>query len=674
MLRLTFALMLLLPLSAAHAQENSGGLGEIPIQKQLLPYTNPLSQIEEAPAIEEEEVRFQPVDLDDREALERISAVYRTYLNAIESQVEGDPVETERHINDAVTSLHTLMEYYPEIQESRRFVELYRSVIIEYREFYNIEGPLNPVEGDIFEVREELFAELEEWEHGRFDMPENVNFDNTDVPLVQNQQVTRHLVYYTLRRPEVMERWLERSETYFPMMREIFEEEGVPLELIHLSMIESGLVPTARSWAAAVGLWQFIRATGAMYGLEVNWWIDERRDPVKSTRAAARHLRDLYNIWGDWHLALANYNISPRGLRRAINAAGGVEDYWVAYPFLPRETRGYVPGYIAATMVAMNPEKFGFQRNYGGEPWSYDVVEVGGLMPLDKLAEAAGMTTAELRRYNPELLRWATPPGDSYPLKIPSGIRQEFIAAYEEIPREERVENVVVHTVSSGENLGQIARRYGTSVAALFSTNENLSTTIHPGQRIAVPVAGGSMERIAADRPSNAPTSTPAASSQQRAQVQAPPNTTAVNYTVKSGDTVGHIAEWFDVRAMQIRGWNGIGNVIRAGQQLTIHVPSNRIDYYRQMDRLSFSEKQDLQRRQRQGENVYNLVADSGSSSEASSGSSGTRVTNYTVRPNDTLIGIANRFGVSVAEIQRMNNLRGTRIYAGQTLEIRVSR
>jgi membrane-bound lytic murein transglycosylase D len=313
----------------------------------------------------------------------------------------------------------------------------------------------------------------------------------------------------------------------------------------------------------------------------------------------------------------------------------------------------------------MNPEEFGFQSYYGAEPWSYDVAEVAGLMPLDKLAEAAGITIQELRSYNPELLRWATPPGESYPLKIPSGIMEDFLAAYNEIPQEERSQDVAMHTVSSGETLGGIARRYGTSVNALFSTNESLSTTIHPGQTIVVPIQGGAMERISADRPSNSPNANPATRRTQP-QAQAPANTTAVSYTVKSGDTIGHIAEWHDVRAWQIRAWNGIGNIIRAGQNLTIHVPNNRASFYRQMNDLTFSQKEELQRLQRQGQNIYNhsLV------SSSDPGSGGDTVT-YTVQRNDTLTDIARNFGVSVAEIQRLNDLRGTRIYAGQTLEIR---
>lgn len=626
----------------------------------LLPYSNPLTETREKSELSGDIAVQTEMDV---EVLRRISNVYKRHVLAIDAQVQGDLVQAESYINESFAAIQSLMDDYPEIQNNRRFTELYRSVMAEHSEFYGITETRSETEGDIFEIRSELFSENDDWIAEGYAMPENLTINQTQVPLIQNQHVNRHLMYYTLRRPDVMDRWLERSEFYFPMMREIFEEEGVPTELIHLSLVESGLVPTARSWASAVGLWQFIRATGAFYGLEVNWWIDERRDPIKSTRAAARHLKDLYEIWGDWHLSLANYNLSPRGLRRAINAAGGVKDYWVAYPYLPRETRGYVPGYIAATMISMNPDEFGFQRHHGIEPYSFDVVEVDGLMPLEDLAEAAGISLDELRDLNPELLRWATPPGNGYPLKVPSGTMDEFLAAYQEIPQENRVQEIAMHTVSSGENLGYIANRYGTSVRALFESNEGLSSTIHPGQTIVVPVAASSVERISADRPSNQ--AAVASRTQQRApQVKAPANTKSANYTVKSGDTIGHVAEWYDVRAWQIRQWNGISNTIRVGQRLTIHVPQGQTDYYAQVDDLSFAQKQEIERRQRSGENIYNIRFDGSTPSN-----SGTIT--YTVRRNDTLGGIANRHGVTVAQIQSDNNLNGTRIYAGQTLTIR---
>ncbi|MEX0904082.1 MAG: LysM peptidoglycan-binding domain-containing protein [Balneolaceae bacterium] len=648
--------------NTSHAQDQNRIINEVKIPVKLLPYSNPITDSKEEAVAEGQGLSVNEIE---RETLRRISDIYRIQVLSIDAQVQGDLVQAENYINDAFRSIQMLMDDYPEVQSNRRFSELYRSVMAEYQEFYGISEPMNQVEGDVFAIQDELFAEKDDWIAEGYAMPDNLTFNRTEVPLVQNQQVNRHLMYYTLRRPEVMERWLQRSEYYFPMMKEIFEEEGTPTELIHLSMIESGLVPTAQSWAAAVGMWQFIRATGSVYGLEVNWWIDERRDPLKSTRAAARHLKDLHNIWGDWHLALANYNISPRGLRRAINSAGGVEDYWAAYNFLPRETRGYVPGFIAATMISMNPEEFGFQKNYEGERYSYDTVEVDGLMPLEDLANAAGISIQELKDLNPELLRWATPPGDNYPLKVPSGIKNDFLAAYQEIPKDNRASEVAMHTVSSGETLGYIARRYGTSVRALYDSNDGLSSMIRPGQTVVVPVAPGAHGTVSADRPSNSPGSRTVTSSSQSQQVQAPPNTTATTYTVKSGDTIGHIAEWYDVRAWQIRSWNRIQNTIRVGQRLTVHVPNAQKDYYSQINSLAFAQKQDIENRQRQGENILTLRFDG-----AGSGSAGETVT-YTVRRNDTLGAIARRHGVSVADIQRVNNLNGTQIYAGQTLTIR---
>lgn len=637
-------------------------IDEVKIPAKLLPYSNPVTE----PGQNAVSETRRSLDGFEKEVLGRIADIYRIQVLSIDAQVQGDLVQAENYINEAFRSIQLLMDDFPEIQNNRRFSELYRSVLAEYQEFYAISEPMNQVEGEIFAIQEELFSEKDDWIAEGYSLPDNLSFNRTEVPLVQNRQVNNHLMYYTLRRPEVMERWLERSEKYFPMMEEIFEEEGVPTELKHLAMIESGLVPTAQSWAAAVGMWQFIRATGSMYGLEVNWWIDERKDPVKATRAAARHLRDLYGIWGDWHLAMANYNISPRGLRRAIRAAGGVEDYWAAYNYLPRETRGYVPGFIAATMIASNPEEFGFQRNYGGEPFSYDVTEVDGLMPLEDLARAADITIQELRDYNPELLRWATPPGDSYPLKIPAGIKEDFMAAYQEIPRDNRASEVAMHTVSSGETLGYIARRYGTSVRALYDSNEGLSSMIRPGQTVVVPVAPGSMERISADRPSNQGRST-ATATRQRTQAQTPPNSTAMTYTVKSGDTVGHIAEWYDVRAWQIRAWNNVHNTIRVGQRLTVHVPNSQQQFFNQINSLTFAQKQEIERRQRQGENIYSLRFDGSGSGSSSEGD----IITYTVRRNETLTVIARKHGVTVAEIQKENNMNGTRIYAGQSLKIR---
>ncbi len=623
----------------------------------LLTVPNPLENkvIESKP--ERDPITIE-LDSFQKDILRRITDIYQLHVLSLESQLDDNPLEAETHINDAVNASQALLDDYPELRSDRRFVELSRAVISEYRQFYGISESANEAQGEIFAIQEELFADDDAYLNEDFDFPKDVMLTKTDVPLIQNRYVTNSLVYYTLKRPEVMELWLQRSETYMPMIQKIFKEEKVPSELAYLAFIESGLNPNARSWAAAVGMWQFIAATGRVYGLEVNWWVDERRDPEKATRAAARHLRDLHDIWGDWHLAMANYNISPRGLNRAITRAGGKKDYWEAYPYLPRETRGYVPGFIATAMIGLNPEEFGFERKYEGEPYSYDVVEVDGLMPLDALSEATGISVDELKDYNPELLRWATPPGNKYPLKIPTGKKEEFLIAYKEIPKENRAQDMTVHTVRSGESIGLIAQKYGTTVRGIYASNDNLSNVIHPGQKLVIPLPAGSAGKISANRPTNITNTSRSRSTSTRSST--PSNSSKLTYKVKTGDTVGHIAEWYDVRAFEIRAWNGIGNTIRVGQNLTVYVPSKNRDHYSKVNSMSYSQKQELERKQRRGENI--LLA------SASVSSNGYKT--YTVRKNDTLGEIAESFGVSISSLRSLNGISGSTIVVGQVLKI----
>lgn len=627
--------------------------------QRLLPYNNPM---EKNSGLEESPLQPALIQLDSfqKDVMSRVSDIYRIHILSLEAQVNDNPIMAEEHINDAIQASQQLLDDYPEIRNDRRFAELSRIVVSEYRSFYGITENENEPQGEIFTIQQD-FLDDEMTITENFEFPVEATIPKTQVPLFQNSQVNRHLVYYTLRRPEVMETWRERAEVYKPMMDKIFAEEGLPPELVYLAYIESGINPTARSWASAVGMWQFIAATGRVYGLEVNWWVDERRDPEKATRAAARHLKDLHNIWGDWHLALANYNISPRGLNRAIRRAGGVKDYWAAYPYLPRETRGYVPGFIATTLINMSPEEFGFQKRYGQEPYAYDLVEVDGLMPLDALAAAINISTDELKRLNPELLRWATPPGNKYSLKIPVGSKNEFLAAYDNIPKESANQSITMHTVRSGESIGLIARKYGTTVSGIFASNENLSTTIYPGQVLAVPLPAGSTAQLSASRPSNQRNGVTTTRASNRT-VNVPANSSSLTYKVKTGDTIGHIAEWYDVRAWQVRSWNGIGNTIRVGQNLKVYVPNNLKSHYEKVNTLSFREKQNLENQQKRGENIF---ASAGTSSSSNNGAT------YTVRRNDTLSQIAESQGVSISQLRRLNNLSGSRIYVGQILKIK---
>lgn len=589
------------------------------------------------------------------EVLQRIANVYKMHLLAIEAQINNDAVTAESYINDALMAIQNAMNDFPEVQENRKFTELYRTVMTEYQEFYGIDEPVVDIHGDIFAVHEEMFMMENDWFDGNtIVLPEDLTVKKTEVPLIRNRQVNNHIAYLTVRRPEIMENWLTRSVKYFPMMKEIFEEEGVPTELMHLAMVESGLVPVARSHARATGMWQFMRATGAVYGLEVNWWIDERRDPEKSTRAAAQHLRDLKEYWnGDWHMAMANYNVSTRRMLSSVRQADNIRNYWEIYPFLPRETRGYVPGFIAATLIAMNPAEFGFEEAYENDPYEYETVEVMGSIDLSLLAECAGITTQKLQEYNPELLRWATPPGDSpYHLKIPVGTKEMFLANFEHIPEDKKHNNMVIHTVKRGETLGLIANRYGTTVRNMYQINDNLTSIIHPGQELVIPVPEGSAVAIRSDRPSHAQTArTSTAVTSSAAGSNRPANSAAVTYTVKSGDTVGHIAHWFETRSMNVRSWNNIGNTIRPGQRLTLYVPAGKKGYFDRINNLTMAQKQDL--RNNGGSSNHVAVNDSGQ---------------YVVRRNDNLHDLAIKLNTSIQELMRLNGLTSSMIYVGQTL------
>lgn len=502
----------------------------------------------------------------ERELVRRIADVYSLHVSQLQAQLAMDILSAEKYLLESLAALQSIVDDYPEAQTNRRYTELYRTILIEYQSFYGITEPIRDSEGEIFAILEEMFAVQDEFlEKSNLMIPRREEPMPTTVPLILNAQVQSQLVFLTQRRPEIMERWLERSKTYFPMMRRIFKEEGVPLELIHLSMIESGLVPVARSSASAVGLWQFIKATGGSYGLEVNYWVDERRDPLKSTRAAARHLRDLYGIWGDWHLALANYNVSPRRIRSSIQLANGQRDFWAIYPYLPRETRGYVPAFIAATMVAMNPEDFGFTRVHLPEEQLFDVVEIKGSVALSELAKLAGITTEELRTMNPELLRWATPPGPRpYPLKIPVGRKDAFVQEFESIAAT-AINDVTIHTVKRGESLGTIANRYGITVRELVAANDRLGTTIHPGQTLTVPVPAAGDVAIRADTPSRARTAAVSSASSPRVTAS------TATYRVRSGDSLWEIAKRHNMTVNQLKQMNNLrGNTVRPGQVLRV--------------------------------------------------------------------------------------------------------
>jgi len=266
--------------------------------------------------------------------------------------------------------------------------------------------------------------------------------------------------------------WLSRSGKYLDMMKEILRQKDVPENIVFLSLIESGFSPNAYSVAHAAGPWQFIASTAKRYGLEIDWWKDERRDPVKSTGAAADYLKDLHNMFGSWNLAMAAYNAGEGRIQKAMKRSNA-DNYWalLGTSHIKTETKEYVPRFIAANLIAANPQEFGFGDIEYHEPLSFDEVELDSPLDLSVAAECAGTTIEEIKRLNPELRRWCTPPDvSSYALRIPKGTKEHFSEALDSIPENERF-TIERYHVNKGDTFARIAKKTGIPVSTILSLN-----------------------------------------------------------------------------------------------------------------------------------------------------------------------------------------------------------
>ena len=307
------------------------------------------------------------------------------------------------------------------------------------------------------------------------------------VPLVMNRYVRENIRYMETRGRWLMQSLIDRSGEYIPMMKAIFEREHVPPELAYLSIPESGLDPRARSWAGAVGLWQFVRSTAFLYGLKSSWWIDDRMDPVLSTEAAARLLKNLYDNLGNWYLAIAAYNCGEITVDWAIHRSDGSRDFWKIKRYLPWETKNYVPEYIAVTSIMMDPEKYGFQDDVTTAPIISDTARVPGGVDLADISRLTGVDFDSLAILNPMLIHLITPPDShgGYSLNVPVGTAGLFAKNYSRLLAS-RKPIWFYHTVWSGETLSGIAAHYGMSVHRLMAVNHLRGSFIRCGERLKV--------------------------------------------------------------------------------------------------------------------------------------------------------------------------------------------
>jgi len=602
------------------------------------------------------EDRGDPNDiLTSDQIMNRISRAYLLQSRIIKALANSDWPAVEYSLDEALSEMHVLAKQ-PALVNEPRFQELYRTIVTEHEKYYGIDPNERKEFGEVFALRNDMFDAQSQVQDpvARATGLSNLEPMKTTIPMTRNRAVEGAINWLLTNRRETLIRWMGRADTYFPMIEHVFKEEGVPNELKYLAVSESGLNPVARSSANAIGMWQFMAATGRAMGLRIDSYVDERMDPMKASSAAARHLKELYDYYGeDWHLALAGYNCSPRCIRRAVTRAGGSmsnpPSYWAISKYLPRQTAGYVPQFIAFALIMSNPTEFGLPATSNGPEFAYDEVKVSGVLQLETIAKMVGTTTEKIKSLNPELRRGTLPPDRApYTLRIPLNTFARFADAFERLPDEEKT-MPGEYRVRKGDTLGRIAKRHDVSVKAIQNANGLRRTVIHPGQMLVIPGLSGSTvatlestgaRTVAWGRRINQPiqydkslTSSPTQTtpkvvntSVSRTPNQSTPSTRSTqssspnfSHQVRRGDTLSELAKKYNTSVRAIQRANGLSNNrIKRGQTLTIPRGS----------------------------------------------------TIHTVRRGDNLSKIAKMYGTTVRSIKAKNNLRSNTIRPGQRLAI----
>lgn len=451
----------------------------------------------------------------------------------------------------------------------------------------------------------------------------------TTIDLVYNKHVKSFIDVYAVRKRDHTCRILGLADIYFPMFEQALDKYNIPLEIKYLAVVESALNPRAGSHAGAKGLWQFMYATGKTYKLNVTSLVDDRMDPVKATEAACQHLLDLYNEYDDWFLALAAYNSGAGNVNKAIRRAGGLKNYWAVWPFLPKETRGYVPAFIAVNYVMNYSQEHNlYPTDPGIMADGVDSVTVHAPLHFDQLNEMLNIPMEDIKFFNPQYKASIIPANAKNPmsLRLPEKYIDSFIVHEKELYNfvtkkgidkkklEEEMKKVSdrsVHIVKSGENLGSIAKKYRVSVNQLKTWNRLKGTTIYPGQKLIVYSSGAPMAQAGNSNPVER-------STEQKI------------HTVKSGENLSVIANKYKCTVTELKRWNNLkSNTLQIGQKLKVYPPAN-----------------------------------------GSSSSSGKIV--HTVKSGDNLWDISRKYGVSVEQIRKLNGLSSKAVLkVGQKLVIR---
>ena len=459
----------------------------------------------------------------------------------------------------------------------------------------------------------------------------------SDLPLMLNDQVAMFINYFSSPKGRpTLEHGLARAGRYRDLISQTFKQVGVPQDLIYLAMAESGFQPLALSRAGARGMWQFMVGRGAMYGLDRNWWVDDRQDPEKSTHAAARHLKDLYDQFGDWYLAMAAYNTGPGNIQHAVERTG-YADFWELYRrgVLPQETQNYVPIIVAVTIMAKNPAQYGLESVIPDKPVPADKATINYPVDLRLVAECLDTSVSDLQEFNPSLLRMTTPKDQTFTLNLPAGTKEKYETAIALIPPDMRT-FWRYHRVEYGDTLASIASNYHTSTSVIADANNLPSNDVRVGSKLIIPIAPG------------------------RANDTVAYSRKATHYTVRKGDTLGSIADDFEVPVDKLRKWNHLrGNTVAVGHTLTIYKP------------LGEGSGPEVA-------SASNGPASSKSGKKAKSAKSGSRAaansetaTYHKVKKGETLSGIAESYNTTVANLKKNNTNLSANLRAGEVLVIR---
>ncbi|MBW2506858.1 MAG: LysM peptidoglycan-binding domain-containing protein [Deltaproteobacteria bacterium] len=500
---------------------------------------------------------------------------------------------------------------------------------------------------------------LGEWEKGVPAvevMDEEVTYD---FPVTINRHVQYYLDFFTGKNRDNFGTWLSRSGRYLPMIHEQLREAGLPEDLAYLAMIESGFNERAYSRARAVGVWQFIKGTGKNYGLKIDTYVDERRDPVKSTKAAVSYLKDLYDEFGSWYLAVAAYNAGEGKIRRAIKKYNTTDFWEIAQgKYLKLETKRYVPKLIAAIIIAKEPDKYGFDITYE-EPLAFETVDVPRWTALKAVALACDLEPSELKRYNNELRKEFTPPDrGAYSFKVPMGKKEQV---EKNLPRIQAVVSTgfKTHTVENGETLDGICRKYGLTKTIVLKSNDLRSSGLKTGQRLRIPYQTIKYEMLPEGR---------VAKGYLKAEAG---EGNFVLHKILPGETVYELSRRYNIPIHLIAAWNDLSDIrrIRAGQKLVFYVQNGEdraadfgavTDSVKQINPVSIKEAAG-----EEGKSPKNRFELAALRKDLHNDDSGRY---YIVKKGDSLWDIARQFELDSKELKQLNGLVSNVIYPGDQI------